>query len=265
MTRVIPDIGLGHTSGELEVVQLLPDHFNPAGKRYQRVEVACSCGKHFAIHAVRVRRGKATRCPSCVRAPQRKYHVGDTFDRLTITAFEYEEGTQRRLAVCQCLCGNTTKVVIGLFNRNKSFNCGCAPLPTFQGVGDLSGAFFYKLQRNALDRDFTVEVTKDDLWDLFLQQNRKCALTGIPLTLSIRGKTTASVDRIDSNQGYVIDNIQWVHKDVNRMKQHFTMGRFLLLCRRVTEHQDGTPPTEPMPSSPKPTKRKKPGRKTNGA
>jgi len=31
--------------------------------------------------------------------------------------------------------------------------------------------------------------------------------------------TTASLDRINSSKGYTLDNVQWVHKTVNIMKQ----------------------------------------------
>jgi len=57
MPRKTPDLEIEHTSGNLEVVALLPDYFNPSGKRYQRVQVRCTCGNTSNIHAVRIRRG----------------------------------------------------------------------------------------------------------------------------------------------------------------------------------------------------------------
>ena len=48
-----------------------------------------------------------------------------------------------------------------------------------------------------------------------------------------RGDTTyktASVDRIDSSKGYIADNIQILHKDINVMKWDFTQDYFLHLC-----------------------------------
>ena len=47
------------------------------------------------------------------------------------------------------------------------------------------------------------------------------------------GYTTASLDRIDSSKGYTKSNIQWVHKDINKMKSDFSMLRFLELCYAV--------------------------------
>ena len=47
---------------------------------------------------------------------------------------------------------------------------------------------------------------------------------------------TASVDRVDNTKGYVTTNIQWVHKDINYMKQEYPQDYFKQLCKLVTEH-----------------------------
>ena len=48
---------------------------------------------------------------------------------------------------------------------------------------------------------------------------------------------TASLDRIDSNKGYVTDNIQWVHKDINYMKSDLDEQQFIHYCRLVVQRQ----------------------------
>lgn len=50
-----------------------------------------------------------------------------------------------------------------------------------------------------------------------------------------REEGTASLDRIDSSRGYVEGNVQWVHKDVNFMKQALSQERFVELCTLVAE------------------------------
>lgn len=47
---------------------------------------------------------------------------------------------------------------------------------------------------------------------------------------------TASLDRIDSQQGYNSNNIQFVHKDVNMIKQIYTQDYFIKMCKLVAEH-----------------------------
>jgi hypothetical protein len=46
---------------------------------------------------------------------------------------------------------------------------------------------------------------------------------------------TASLDRIDSSKGYSKDNVQWVHKRLNAVKQNLTPEEFLFWCIKVVE------------------------------
>lgn len=42
-----------------------------------------------------------------------------------------------------------------------------------------------------------------------------------------------SLDRIDSKKGYVVGNVQWVHKDINRMKNTFPQDYFIQVCKQI--------------------------------
>jgi len=44
---------------------------------------------------------------------------------------------------------------------------------------------------------------------------------------------TASLDRIDNNLGYTINNIQWVHKDINRIKREYDQNVFLTYVKYI--------------------------------
>jgi hypothetical protein len=48
---------------------------------------------------------------------------------------------------------------------------------------------------------------------------------------------TASLDRIDSSLGYVRGNVQWLHKDVNWMKNTLDQDRFIELCKAIVNHE----------------------------
>lgn len=111
--------------------------------------------------------------------------------------------------------------------------------PRWSGYKGISGSQFGSIKRAAKLRDITFEITIEQLWDLFVKQDGKCALSGLELILSktdeerINGGTTASLDRIDSNKAYTINNVQWVHKMVNRMKSNFSENDFLYLCSLI--------------------------------
>lgn len=51
-----------------------------------------------------------------------------------------------------------------------------------------------------------------------------------------RKNTTASLDRIDSKIGYIEGNVQWVHKDINKMKNSHTHATFLQWCRLCVDN-----------------------------
>ena len=74
---------------------------------------------------------------------------------------------------------------------------------------------------------------------IFLKQKRKCALTGenIYFRNRVSGEQTASIDRINSNEGYSIENIQWVHKDVNLMKQNLSEDKLFEICKQIVEYK----------------------------
>ena len=49
----------------------------------------------------------------------------------------------------------------------------------------------------------------------------------------MHGGATASLDRIDSDGAYTIDNVQWIHKDINRMKSNLKQENFIEYCRLI--------------------------------
>lgn len=119
--------------------------------------------------------------------------------------------------------------------ENKKFN---KLNHNWKGCGDFPGSDFNKIRHHAKERNIPFNVTIEQLWDLFVKQNRKCVLTG--LSLQFRSHTmiwdgTASLDRIDNSKGYVINNVQWIHKDINKMKTNFVQEKFIEYCKLIYE------------------------------
>ena len=228
-------IQVGDRFGELTVIREEDDYVEPSGHRRQKVMVQCSCGKAYGIRAAYLRRG-TSRCRKCAYAAQTVCKVGDTFDQLTVTSFEYEG--PHRMALCDCSCGGKARRRARLLRHIRTNNCGCAPRGAWTGVGLLSTTSFNRIKRGAQIRNIPFLLDATYLWDLFLKQSKKCALTGIPIVIthSTRKKDTASLDRIDSTKGYTPENVQWVHKDINKMKHNLTQQRFLELCQKVAGH-----------------------------
>jgi hypothetical protein len=109
-------------------------------------------------------------------------------------------------------------------------------------IGSIRLSFFNKYELSALQRNKEWGITAEDASAVFDSQNGRCALTGIPIDAGASGcpltEITASLDRIDNSVGYVVDNIQWVHKDVNMMRGSLSINRFVELCHLVGEYRN---------------------------
>jgi hypothetical protein len=94
---------------------------------------------------------------------------------------------------------------------------------------------------NGVPEIFNKKIT---IPNLFLEQDQKCALSGILLEPWISNnkkqgrRMSASLDRIDSSKGYIVGNVQWVHKDINRLKWDLSQEKFIELCKLVAEYNE---------------------------
>lgn len=102
-------------------------------------------------------------------------------------------------------------------------------------VGPIRASWINKVRVSAETRGLTWSLDDDFLVALYERQGGRCALTGWEIGWADVGQVhTASLDRIDSDRGYEPGNVQFVHADVNMMKQAFPLDRFLEVCRAVT-------------------------------
>ena len=100
-------------------------------------------------------------------------------------------------------------------------------------------SFFNKFKLSADNRGLDFEIDIEFASELAKNQKYKCRYSGLNLKFNGDFKEiTASIDRIDSSIGYLKDNVCWVHKDVNMMKQQFTEKRFIELCRLVSNKEN---------------------------
>lgn len=115
----------------------------------------------------------------------------------------------------------------------------------WKGCGDISGSFFSQIKSKARRRKikYDEDITIEYLWELFLKQNKKCALSGQNLCFRYketerRVGQTASLDRIDSKKHYSRDNIQWIHKDLQPMKMNKSQESFLEWCYDIVKYNN---------------------------
>lgn len=171
--------------------------------------------------------------------------VGTKFHELEVIAKAHSDGV-RQYWKCKCTCGNTHDICTQEVKNKKIKSCGCwfkrfgRQHTNFTGYEEIHGKHFSTIKKNAIKKGKEFTITVEYIWELFLKQNRKCALSNIPIHFAntVREKitTTASLDRIDNTKGYIPGNVQWVHKDVNWMKQDFEESYFINICKKIAEN-----------------------------
>lgn len=175
--------------------------------------------------------------------------LNQKWNKLTVISKASSERTGDIRWKCVCDCGNIAVVSTDHLTRktNPVRSCGCHRKRNgerhkdWKGCGDISGSWWCmhvtreikQKKRHKIEIDLTIEFA----WSLFLKQERRCFLSGLPIAFSRDFRyNTASLDRIDSSLGYTKDNVQWVHKTINFMKRTYSQEYFIEMCKKVAEN-----------------------------
>ncbi len=175
----------------------------------------------------------------------KKYHM------LTVKSI-YKKG-RRVFAKCVCDCGNEKDNRADDIKSGRAVSCGChsknrwnmvgSKNPYFKGIGELRQTKYSEIKRQALKRSKEFNVSIEYLWELYEKQDRKCVLTGLFIVFGRNGhcnETSASLDRIDNNKGYIKGNVRWVLKDINMIRGNYNTDYFIELCNAVTDNSRRT-------------------------
>lgn len=192
-----------------------------------------------------ITRSTVSRYINLCNFPHRRHKCDFTnkkYGRLTAIRVIGKTSQGRDLWECLCDCGNITKVQSSYVTKTQS--CGCLRTEMvrtrcWKGYGEIGKKYYNNTKNGAIARNIEFNITLKDMWEKFIEQNRLCIYTNKILTFSHSKleETTASLDRIDSTKGYIIDNIQWVHKIINRMKSDMSNEEFIMWCRLISNNQ----------------------------
>lgn len=202
--------------------------------------------------------------------------TGKSFGRLTVVnqveKYRSPSGGYDRKWLCSCLCGKKC-IVFGSNLRTKhTVSCGCLDIEKsanrwknnkigknkIKGTKNIRLVYFNRMKQNSIKRNLDFSISIEFMQELLEKQNFKCALTGVPIEMELVNPSTlyyfnrrknkklqkdvklntASLDRIDSKKGYTIDNVQWVHKDINFLKMNFPEIEFFDWCKKVVIYKN---------------------------
>jgi hypothetical protein len=156
---------------------------------------------------------------------------GKKFGRLTVLEHVFDGSLSKWK--CKCSCGNLINVFGAALRKGNNKSCGCLFKDSlrkvgrvsrrWKGYGEVPYNYFRLAKTGAKKRGLEFKISIEYIWRVFLKQKRICAISGVEITFGNAHQTgTASLDRIDSNKGYIKGNVQWVHKIVNRMKSNLS-------------------------------------------
>lgn len=171
--------------------------------------------------------------------------IGDVYGELTVISEHSRNRNGHIRYTCKCSCGQEKAILLTHLRQGNTKHCGCKRKkgkdhPTWTGFGEISGNLWHNLVVRSANgskgrRKLDIDIVVEDGWKLYLEQNKKCALSGVDLYFSdtAEGSRNASMDRIDSSKGYIKGNVQWVHKDVNMMKRIYNQDYFIKFCKLI--------------------------------
>jgi hypothetical protein len=175
-----------------------------------------------------------------------KHAVGDVYGQMTIVRIERvksKKGESEKDALyCTCSCGNPR-----IFKSNKSAltasdmylgSCGCMDDdPEYQAL-NVEG-WIHRAMKDINDRIKKkklgpTDIDMDYIRELYRDCGGFCTMTNVKLkvhTIRDRHGNTPSIDRIDSNLGYVRGNVRITSWDFNNKKGEDKDDQFITFSR----------------------------------
>jgi hypothetical protein len=230
---------------------------NPVVKgRHSFVMCKCTnCGEKVLKAQSDLKRKYSLGCKKCMgKRKMIPINIGDKFGDLEVISGPLSGIHKNRYVYkTKCICGNITyNSSYDLKTKGISRCHSCAVRKAVNkhkeehDVGDLTLMQYNKICRRDTERrkkmreEFLEKTSMQYLWDLFVAQGKKCAITGD----YIGNIKDASLDRIDSNKGYIPGNVQWTTKQANLSKHKMSMQELINFCQKVINHANQQPSQE---------------------
>ena len=148
-----------------------------------------------------------------------------------------------RAVLCECKCGKVIRCKKTLVTSGRKKSCGCMQTEIEYVSKYIMRMYWTAFVLNAKVRNIKIKIIPKELDKILIKQNFKCNLSGLSISLPIPSSQfllerewTASIDRIDSKKEYTKNNIQFVHKDINRMKMDLNEEVFIEYCKKIAKY-----------------------------
>jgi hypothetical protein len=88
---------------------------------------------------------------------------------------------------------------------------------------------YTKRRSDAKKKGTPFKISFDHVCHLLSKQQGRCAYSGQPLEFAPNSNNLVSIDRINSNKGYIYGNVQLITADINYAKNDMSHDRFLAM------------------------------------
>jgi hypothetical protein len=191
-------------------------------------------------------RERATFCSMSCRKEATKVEalklIGEEFGKWKVESLK--EIGKHTIYSCRCVCGTVKNQSKCALEDGRTLGCRACRDKDQVSTDTVPQWFYGTIKKCAASRGIPFDVSRKELEEVYEKQRGKCRYTGWDIRVassSDKKATTASLDRLHSDQPYIKGNVQWVHKHVNLMKHEHTEEYFLKLCNAVVSHV--TPPS----------------------
>lgn len=213
----------------------------------------CGCGNISDYIGSQLVSNISKYCRSCANKNriQKEINKGDVFDKLTVISQEVEiikvsNGKRniknKRLHVCQCICGNIAKYDASHLNTGRSKNCSrCSYKTRPQSevkYTPLERLFNLSIVQRVKKKNIPLEITIDEYSNIIEANCYYCGAE--PLLKRYAGGIiwANGVDRIDSSIGYTLDNCVACCKKCNTMKMDMKVYDFFEQILKIVKHHN---------------------------
>lgn len=93
-------------------------------------------------------------------------------------------------------------------------------------------------KNRAIRKNISFEITEESIQQKLKEQDGKCYISKQPLVMEENNWYGLSLDRLDSNLGYTIDNTILVTKYVNLSKNNLSLNEYVKLLKEVCNNVD---------------------------
>jgi hypothetical protein len=195
----------------------------------------CECGNTTVLSSHELVSGNTKSC-GCLQHKKNDL-TGMRFSKLYVEEPSRSKLNGRSLWRCKCDCGKSIDVLGSDLEGNRRGSCGCSVRAAhWKGYQDIDMTYFNGVRNRAKRKGYEFSITIEEVWEVLKKQEFKCVLSGLPISIKKnKDGRTASLDRIDSSKGYISNNVQWLHKHVNKMKLNYKETYFIDLGRQIVK------------------------------